>query len=97
MKIFSSVMFCLAVALLPAALLLYKGETGWLVSFNRASVKDKKKYAKFLGCIIACFALLAFLSALVAFISLPAAVIFLIAGVIAVFVMAGKKAGDYYK
>ncbi len=95
--IYRTILFIIAAALLIAALLLSKGETGWLYTFERAAYKDKLQYAKFLGRILAYIALAMIVSGLASFLNLTLAVILLIAGVIASIVYCVKKAPDYYK
>ena len=97
MKVYSAVLLCVSAGLFLAAALLLKGEGGWLHSFDWAAVKNKKKYAQFLGKAVAYLALTALVSALSAYLSIGLAVILLIAGFIAVMVYVVKKAPEHYR
>lgn len=85
-----------AAALELAALSIYRGNTGWIKSFRRAKMTDRKKYARFLGRTIAFVGLAIAVGALTS-LFFPAwiAVIVLCAGTAVVIVLAAKKAGKY--
>lgn len=94
----SIVLFVFAGALLIAALLLYKGETGWLRSFDRAVYKDREEYARFLGKTIAVTALCCALGGVAGlFLGVLGALGIAAAGIIATVIIAAKKSVDYYK
>lgn len=96
MPIYTTVMLVLTAALMIPALLLCAGETGWLYSFGRASVKDKRAYAKLLGRAVAALGLCTLASGLLALLSIPAAVIVLAAGFTVTFIVITRKAKEHY-
>lgn len=98
MQPYTVIMFAFTVATAVPALLLFRGQTGWLNSFSRAKVKDREAYARFLGKSVAAIGTVTFLSGII---SLTAdnilfAVFALLAGMIAVFVRIVQGAKKYY-
>ena len=97
MKPYTGIMLGLTVVSLIPTLLFLKGEGGWLYSFSRAKVKNKKQYAKFLGKIMALIAASFLVSGLISFI-LPAgaAAVFLIAGCAYAVIYAKNRINEHY-
>ena len=98
MKIYTVVMLVFALALAVPGLLLCRGTTGWLYSFERAKYKDKSAYAGFLGRSVFIIAVVFALSGLISVFSGGfAPLLFLLAGLAGAMIFVSKKAGEYYK
>lgn len=91
------VMLALTAGLLLAGGLLYAGQTGWLHSFDRARVKDRKAYARFLGKAVASLGISTSASGLTYLAAGAApAVVLLLTGFVATMVAVAKAAGRHY-
>lgn len=91
------VLYILAIVLLLMAILVSKGETGLIRTFNFTKVKDKNEYARFLGKAIALEALAVMLGAgICLIINVKVGIALLIILVIAALVFISKKSHKYY-
>lgn len=90
-------MLIISISLLIPSLLLYKGETGWLKSFNKAKYKDKKTYSKYIGKCIFYFAIVFLINGLISlFISVLLSLIILIILIIVLIVILCKNTKEFY-
>lgn len=93
----SILMFIFAAMLLIVALLIYKGNTGLIRTFNFVKVKDSREYARFLGKSLAMLALAPILGGVAGvLISNAAAGIVLVVLFIVEMVIIAKRSKNYY-
>lgn len=98
MQPYSFLMLACGAGLFIAGFLLFCGSTGWLYSFNRSRVRDKKAYARFLGKGVMGIGGFCWLSALVfTFVGETIGLAVFIFGIIFVLVMLVRHAGPHYR
>lgn len=97
MAVYTATMLSLTAGFVLAGLLPYCGQTGWLRSFNRAAVKDRAAYVRYLGKSVAALGIVPLLSGLAYRCAgaLPAVAAF-VAGLLVAMAIIVKNASKHY-